>query len=69
MVNITLALRTTRFLEKEHEYMPWQAARDNLGYIFLMFGRSEVFGSIQVGQRSHPSKDSGSVYFRELVPF
>uniref|UniRef100_H3D2Y9 Aminopeptidase n=1 Tax=Tetraodon nigroviridis TaxID=99883 RepID=H3D2Y9_TETNG len=47
MVNITLALRTTRFLEKEHEYMPWQAARDNLGYIFLMFGRSEVFGSIQ----------------------
>lgn len=48
MVNITLALRTTRFLDKEHEYMPWQTARGNLGRILVMFERSEVFGPIQV---------------------
>lgn len=55
MVNITLALRTTRFLEKEHEYMPWQTARNNLDYILLMFDRSEVFGPIQVRPESHLS--------------
>lgn len=48
MVNITLALGTTRFLDKEHEYMPWQTARGNLGHILVMFERSEVFGPIQV---------------------
>lgn len=48
MVNITLALRTTKFLDKEHEYMPWQVASKNLDYIFLMFDRSEVYGPILV---------------------
>lgn len=68
-MNITLALRTTRFLENEHEYLPWQTARNNLQYILLMFDRSEVFGPIQVGQKSHPSEDLGSTYFRGLVSF
>lgn len=49
-MNITLALRTTRFLEREHEYMPWQTARSNLRHLLLMFDRSEVFGPIQVRQ-------------------
>lgn len=43
-----MALKTTRFLDKEHEYMPWQMACKNLEYIFLMFDRSEVYGPILV---------------------
>ncbi|NXY79389.1 AMPN Aminopeptidase, partial [Glareola pratincola] len=43
-VNVTLALSTTRFLSKETEYMPWEAALNNLQYFQLMFDRSEVFG-------------------------
>ncbi|NXS15014.1 AMPN Aminopeptidase, partial [Neodrepanis coruscans] len=43
-VNVTLALSTTRFLSQETEYMPWQAALNNLQYFQLMFDRSEVFG-------------------------
>ncbi|NXL66150.1 AMPN Aminopeptidase, partial [Chordeiles acutipennis] len=43
-VNVTLALDTTRFLSQETEYMPWQAALNNLRYFQLMFDRSEVFG-------------------------
>ncbi|XP_044046067.1 aminopeptidase Ey-like [Siniperca chuatsi] len=47
MVNTTLALRTTKFLDKEVEYMPWQTTRRNLDYFFLMFDRSEVYGPMQ----------------------
>lgn len=47
-MNITLALRTTTFLDKEFEFMPWQTARSNLDYILLMFDRSEVYGPILV---------------------
>lgn len=50
MVNITLALKTTRFLDKEHEFMPWQMAKDNLENILFMFDGTEVFGPIQVGK-------------------
>lgn len=48
MVNTTLALRTTTFLDKEVEYMPWQTSTRNLNYFFLMFDRSEVYGPMQV---------------------
>ncbi|XP_067451850.1 aminopeptidase Ey-like [Thunnus thynnus] len=47
MVSTTLALRTTKFLHKEVEYMPWQTANRNLDYFFLMFDRSEVYGPMQ----------------------
>ncbi|XP_069029800.1 aminopeptidase Ey-like [Embiotoca jacksoni] len=47
MVNTTLALRTTKFLDQEVEYMPWETARRNLNYFFLMFDRSEVYGPMQ----------------------
>ncbi|NXK27134.1 AMPN Aminopeptidase, partial [Arenaria interpres] len=43
-INVTLALDTTRFLSREREYMPWEAALNNLQYFQLMFDRSEVFG-------------------------
>ncbi|NXT18500.1 AMPN Aminopeptidase, partial [Syrrhaptes paradoxus] len=45
-VNVTLALSTTRFLSRDTEYMPWQAALNNLNYFQLMFDRSEVFGAM-----------------------
>ncbi|NXO41080.1 AMPN Aminopeptidase, partial [Locustella ochotensis] len=45
-VSVTLALDTTRFLSKEREYIPWQAALTNLRYFQQMFDRSEVFGDM-----------------------
>ena len=48
IVNTTLALRTTMFLSKEVEYVPWQVACRNLDFFFLMFDRTEVNGPMQV---------------------
>lgn len=48
LVNTTLALSTTKFLAKEVEYMPWEAASRNLNYFYLMFDRSDVYGPMQV---------------------
>ncbi|XP_043957775.1 aminopeptidase Ey-like [Gambusia affinis] len=47
IVETTLALRMTTFLNKEVEYMPWETARRNLNYFFLMFDRSELYGPMQ----------------------
>uniref|UniRef100_A0A8C3AQD7 Aminopeptidase n=1 Tax=Cyclopterus lumpus TaxID=8103 RepID=A0A8C3AQD7_CYCLU len=47
MVSTTLALRTTKFLDKELEYMPWETAKRNMNYFYLMFDRSEVYGPMQ----------------------
>lgn len=49
-VDVTLALNTTRFLSRETQYMPWQAALNNLEYFKLMFDRSEVFGVMTVSR-------------------
>ncbi|EGW15127.1 Aminopeptidase N [Cricetulus griseus] len=46
-VNITLALDNTLFLQKETEYMPWEAALSSLNYFKLMFDRSEVYGPMK----------------------
>ncbi|XP_078283626.1 aminopeptidase Ey-like [Rhinoraja longicauda] len=43
----TAALDTTRYLNNERQYIPWQAALDNLAYIKIMFDRSEVFGNMK----------------------
>ncbi|XP_036133941.1 aminopeptidase N [Molossus molossus] len=47
MVPVTLALNNTLFLNKETEYLPWQAALSSLSYFKLMFDRSEVYSSMQ----------------------
>ncbi|XP_058150673.1 aminopeptidase N [Dasypus novemcinctus] len=47
IVPVTLALSNTLFLNKETEYMPWQAALSSLSYYKLMFDRSEVYGPMQ----------------------
>lgn len=58
---MTLALDTTRFLIRETEYMPWQAALNNLNYFQLMFDRSEVFGMMTVSGATSlaPQRDEG----------
>uniref|UniRef100_UPI0037E80433 aminopeptidase Ey-like n=1 Tax=Semicossyphus pulcher TaxID=241346 RepID=UPI0037E80433 len=47
IVKTTLALRTTKFLDKEVAYMPWRTARRSLDYFYLMFDRSDVYGPMQ----------------------
>lgn len=49
VVNTTLALRTTKYLFKERDYIPWESALRNLNYYILMFDRTEVYGALQVG--------------------
>uniref|UniRef100_A0A673YR56 Aminopeptidase n=1 Tax=Salmo trutta TaxID=8032 RepID=A0A673YR56_SALTR len=46
-IDTTLALRTTKYLRTEREYMPWESALDNLDFFYLMFDRSEIFGDMQ----------------------
>uniref|UniRef100_A0A3B3YW66 Aminopeptidase n=1 Tax=Poecilia mexicana TaxID=48701 RepID=A0A3B3YW66_9TELE len=46
-VDVTLALKSTRFLRSETAYLPWESAIRNLEYFILMFDRSEVYGSMQ----------------------
>ncbi|XP_070763184.1 alanyl (membrane) aminopeptidase-like b [Enoplosus armatus] len=48
LVNVTLALNSTRFLRNERGYLPWESAVRNLEYFVLMFDRSEVYGPMQV---------------------
>lgn len=54
MVSTVLALRTTTYLKKERDYMPWQSAINNLDFFYLMFDRSEVYGPLQVNPHSAP---------------
>ncbi|XP_029290005.1 alanyl (membrane) aminopeptidase-like b [Cottoperca gobio] len=48
IVEVTLALNSTRFLRNEREFLPWESAVRNLEYFVLMFDRSEVYGPMQV---------------------
>lgn len=63
LVNMTLALDSTRFLRKETEYIPWEAATRNLRNFVLMFQHTEAFGPLQACVTNpaqphppHPSK-------------
>ncbi|XP_053573658.1 aminopeptidase Ey-like [Bombina bombina] len=46
-ISTTRALDTTKFLSKEVEYMPWQAALGSLSYFLQMFDRTEVYGPMK----------------------
>lgn len=48
IISTTLALRTTKYLSKETDYIPWESALRNLNYFILMFDRTEVYGALQV---------------------
>ncbi|XP_061532489.1 alanyl (membrane) aminopeptidase b, tandem duplicate 1 [Phycodurus eques] len=47
IIPTVLALKTTKYLHKEREYMPWESALKNLDFFYLMFDRSEVYGPMQ----------------------
>ncbi|XP_043957728.1 aminopeptidase N-like [Gambusia affinis] len=47
IIPTTLALRTTEYLSKERDYIPWASALRNLRYYILMFDRTEVYGPLQ----------------------
>ncbi|XP_031733828.1 alanyl (membrane) aminopeptidase-like b [Anarrhichthys ocellatus] len=47
LVEVTLALNSTRFLRNEKEFIPWESTVRNLEYFVLMFDRSEVYGPMQ----------------------
>ncbi|XP_071369656.1 aminopeptidase N-like [Centroberyx affinis] len=47
IINTTLALRTTKFLFNERDYVPWESALRNLNYYIVMFDRTEVYGALQ----------------------
>ncbi|XP_070763201.1 aminopeptidase N-like [Enoplosus armatus] len=47
IIPTVLALRTTKYLSNEREYMPWESSLSNLDFFYLMFDRSEVYGPMQ----------------------
>ncbi|XP_028257939.1 aminopeptidase N-like [Parambassis ranga] len=47
IISTTLALKTTKYLSKERDYIPWESALRNLDYYILMFDRTEVYGALQ----------------------
>ncbi|XP_047452850.1 aminopeptidase N-like [Mugil cephalus] len=47
IIPTTLALKTTKYLKNEREYMPWKSALNNLDFFYLMFDRTEVYGPMQ----------------------
>ncbi|XP_013400083.2 putative aminopeptidase-2 [Lingula anatina] len=46
-VDVILAMRTTKHLDKDFEYMPWRAALNNIGYIHSMLSRTSHFGNFK----------------------
>ncbi|XP_068131340.1 aminopeptidase N-like isoform X2 [Hyperolius riggenbachi] len=65
LIPTTRALETTKFLSKEVEYTPWQAALGSLSFFVEMFDRSEVFGPMKayMRQKVRPLFD----YFKTLT--
>uniref|UniRef100_A0A8C6VXF7 Aminopeptidase n=1 Tax=Nothobranchius furzeri TaxID=105023 RepID=A0A8C6VXF7_NOTFU len=47
LVSTSLALRSTSYLSQETEFLPWQAALNNLQYYELMLDRTEVHQPMQ----------------------
>ncbi|KAM9808144.1 uncharacterized protein ACB057_005988 [Neosynchiropus ocellatus] len=46
-ISTILALKTTQYLSRERDYLPWKSALNNLDFFYLMFDRSEVYGPMQ----------------------
>lgn len=53
IIPVTLALKTTKYLFEEREYMPWQSALNNLDYFYLMFSQTDVYELLQVCKILH----------------
>lgn len=57
IINTTLALRSTKYLSKERDYIPWESALRNLEYFILMFDRTEVYGAFEVSKTNTDCSD------------
>lgn len=60
MINTTLALRTTKYLSKERDFIPWESALWNLEYFVLMLDRTEVYEALQASTGSPGSPARGT---------
>uniref|UniRef100_A0AAY4EEY7 Aminopeptidase n=1 Tax=Denticeps clupeoides TaxID=299321 RepID=A0AAY4EEY7_9TELE len=47
IIPISLALNTTRYLHQETGYIPWKSALNNFDYLYLMFGKSDIYILLQ----------------------
>ncbi|XP_061819450.1 aminopeptidase Ey-like [Nerophis lumbriciformis] len=65
MVDLTLALSTTRFLHREVEYMPWQVALKHLQHFHLRLDRTDAFGPMQAYMKKQVTPLFK--YFQELT--
>lgn len=66
IININLALKATKYLSKEREYIPWEAALRSLSSLFDVFERNEVYGPMQVGS-GQTSIESASSSFSVIT--
>lgn len=60
IIPTALALRTTKYLAKERDFIPWESALRNLDYYILMFDRTEVYGALQVSTTNTADTDMRS---------
>ncbi|XP_059191202.1 aminopeptidase Ey-like [Centropristis striata] len=65
IIPTVLALKTTKYLNEERDYMPWESALNNLDFFSLMFDRSEVYGPMQDYLRKQVTPLFG--YFKTLT--
>ncbi|XP_050959974.1 aminopeptidase N [Labeo rohita] len=65
MIPVTLALKTTKYLSEEREYMPWQSALNNLDYFYLMFTQTDVYELLQNYTRKQVTPLFG--YFKNIT--
>uniref|UniRef100_A0A672HE55 Aminopeptidase n=1 Tax=Salarias fasciatus TaxID=181472 RepID=A0A672HE55_SALFA len=47
LLSSSVALRTSSFLSQETDFLPWQAAVNNLDYFYLMLDRTDVYQPLQ----------------------
>lgn len=70
IINTTLALKTTKYLAVERDFVPWESALRNLDYYIFMFDRTEVYEALQASTGTIPLRrkmldvtDNPGLYF------
>ena len=48
LLDMDVALQTVEYLDQEIGYVPWRAAKRELGYVNDMLSRTELYGQFQV---------------------
>uniref|UniRef100_UPI00358F8C8C aminopeptidase N n=1 Tax=Myxine glutinosa TaxID=7769 RepID=UPI00358F8C8C len=68
LMKIEDALDTTIYLVDESEYVPWQTAINNLGYINLMFSMSMSYGNLQTYMKKQIRKIYDDYHNFAVIP-